>query len=176
MKTNYGAIVVSAVAYWLLGALWYGVLFSQRWMALEGITMEQARSMNPVLPYVITLGLNLLIAFVLAQLCLRRNANTAARGAAVALDFALETLNIADPALRARLMNLYLTLDAFPEVPAMLQRLKAAGLRTAILSNGSPHMLRAAVDGAGIGALLDPVLSVEEVGVYKPHPRVYGLA
>jgi Protein of unknown function (DUF1761) len=83
MKTNYGAIVVSAVAYWMLGALWYGVLFSQRWMALEGITMEQARSMNPVLPYVITLVLNLLIAFVLAQLCLWRNANTAARGAAV---------------------------------------------------------------------------------------------
>jgi hypothetical protein len=83
MKTNYGAIVVSAVAYWLLGALWYGVLFSQRWMALEGITMEQARSMNPVLPYVITLVLNLLIAFVLAQLCLWRNANTAARGAAI---------------------------------------------------------------------------------------------
>jgi hypothetical protein len=83
MKTNYGAIVVSVVAYWLLGALWYGVLFSQRWMALEGITMEQARSMNPVLPYVITLALNLLIALVLAQLCLWRNANTAARGAAV---------------------------------------------------------------------------------------------
>ena len=83
MKTNYGAIVVSAVAYWLLGALWYGVLFSQRWMALEGITMEQAKSMNPVLPYAITLVLNLLMAFVLAQLCLWRNANTAARGAAV---------------------------------------------------------------------------------------------
>ena len=83
MKTNYGAIVVSAVAYWLLGALWYGVLFSQRWMALEGITMEHARSMNPVVPYVITLVLNLLIAFVLAQLCLWRNANTAPRGAAV---------------------------------------------------------------------------------------------
>jgi hypothetical protein len=83
MKTNYGAMVVSAVAYWMLGALWYGVLFGQRWMALEGITMEQAKSVNPVLPYVITLVLNLLIAFVLAQLCLWRNANTAARGAAV---------------------------------------------------------------------------------------------
>jgi hypothetical protein len=83
MKTNYGAIVVAAVAYWLLGALWYGVVFSQRWMALEGITMEQARGMNPVLPYVITFVLNLLIAFVLAQLCLWRNTNTAARGAAV---------------------------------------------------------------------------------------------
>ena len=83
MKTNYGAIVVSAVAYWMLGALWYGVLFGQRWMALEGITMEQAKSVNPVLPYVITLALNLLMAFVLAQLCLWRNANTAARGAAI---------------------------------------------------------------------------------------------
>jgi hypothetical protein len=83
MKTNYGAILVSAVAYWMLGALWYGVLFGQRWMALEGITMEQAKSMNPVLPYVITLVLNLLIAFVLSQLCLWRNATTAARGAAV---------------------------------------------------------------------------------------------
>ena len=83
MKTNYLAIAVSAVAYWMLGALWYGVLFGQRWMALEGMTMEQAKSMNPVLPYIITLVLNLLIAFVLAQLCLWRNANTAARGAAV---------------------------------------------------------------------------------------------
>lgn len=93
-----------------------------------------------------------------------------------ALDFALETLSIGDPALRGRLMDLYLTLDAYPEVPAMLKRLRAAGLRTAILSNGSPGMLRAAVDGAGIGVLLDAVLSVEEVGVYKPHPRVYQLA
>lgn len=83
MKTNYGAIVVSAVAYWMLGALWYGVLFGQRWMALEGMTMEQAKRVNPVFPYVITLVLNLLIAFVLAQLCLWRNANTAGRGAAV---------------------------------------------------------------------------------------------
>jgi hypothetical protein len=83
MKTNYGAIVVSAVAYWMLGALWYGVLFGQRWMALEGITVEQAKSLNPVFASVISLVLNLLIAFVLAQLCLWRNANTAARGAAV---------------------------------------------------------------------------------------------
>jgi hypothetical protein len=80
MKTNYGAVAVSAVAYWMLGALWYGVLFGQRWMALEGITMEQAKNMNPVLPYVVTLILNLLIASVLAQLCLWRNANTAMRG------------------------------------------------------------------------------------------------
>jgi 2-haloacid dehalogenase len=93
-----------------------------------------------------------------------------------ALDFALETLDVADPALRQRLMNLYLTLDVFPEVPDVLRRLKRAGMRTAILSNGSPAMLDAAVKGARLDGLLDAVLSVEEVGVYKPHPKVYQLA
>ena len=93
-----------------------------------------------------------------------------------ALDYALETLGIDDPALRQRLIELYLTLDVFPEVPAMLQRIKAAGYATAILSNGSPTMLAKVVDHAGIGSLLDAVLSVEEVGVYKPHPSVYRLA
>ena len=88
-----------------------------------------------------------------------------------ALDFALETLGLDDPPLRARLMDLYLSLDAFPEVPAMLHRLKAAGLKTAILSNGSPQMLDAVVKKAGIGDLPDAVLSVESVGVYKPHPK-----
>ncbi len=83
MKTNYPAVVVSAVVYWLLGAVWFVVLFRKPWMALENITEEQARSMSPVLPYVISLALNLLIAFVLAQLCIWRNANTAGRGAAV---------------------------------------------------------------------------------------------
>jgi 2-haloacid dehalogenase len=93
-----------------------------------------------------------------------------------ALDFALATLAIDKPGLRERLMNLYLTLDAFPEVPDVLKRLKAAGLRTAILSNGSPVMLDAVVKAAGLDALLDAVLSVETVGVYKPHPKVYQLA
>ena len=93
-----------------------------------------------------------------------------------ALDFALETLAIGKPAIRDRLMTLYLTLDAFPEVPGVLKQLQAAGMRTAILSNGSPRMLDAAVKGAKLEGLLDAVLSVEEVGVYKPHPKVYQLA
>jgi 2-haloacid dehalogenase len=93
-----------------------------------------------------------------------------------ALDFALETLSIDNPGLRKRLMTLYLTLDAFPEVPDVLRRLKAAGIRTAILSNGSPKMLAAAVRHARLDGLLDAVLSVEEVGVYKPHRKVYQLA
>jgi 2-haloacid dehalogenase len=90
-----------------------------------------------------------------------------------ALDFTLETLGIADPALRERLMSLYRTLACFPEVPETLRRLRAAGLRTAILSNGTPAMLAAAVEGNGLGGLLDAVISVEEVGVYKTDPRVY---
>ncbi len=93
-----------------------------------------------------------------------------------ALDYALETLRIADPPLRARLMNLYLTLDVFPDVPDALRRLKAAGARTAILSNGTPDMLRAVVEAAHIAPLLDAVLSIEEVGVFKTHPKVYQLA
>src|SRR3954462_7921438 len=93
-----------------------------------------------------------------------------------ALDFALETLDLKQVGLRDRLMNLYLTLAAFPEVPEVLRRLRTAGLATAILWNGSPSMLQATVANAGIGDLLDLVLSVEEVGVYKPHPRVYRLA
>src|SRR6516165_634498 len=93
-----------------------------------------------------------------------------------ALDFALETLALEKPGLRDRLMQLYLTLDPFPEVPDVLVRLKKAGLRTAILSNGSPKMLDAVVKAAGLDALLDEVLSVESVGVYKTHPKVYQLA
>lgn len=93
-----------------------------------------------------------------------------------ALDFALETLGIDDSALRERLMSLYLSLETFPEVPTMLAALKAAGMRTAILSNGSPRMLAFLVNRAGIGDRFDHVLSVEEVGVYKPDPKVYQLA
>jgi surface polysaccharide O-acyltransferase-like enzyme len=83
MKTNYAAVFIAAIAYWLLGAVWYGVLFSKPWMALENMSIEQAKSMNPVLPYVITFVLNLLIAYALAQICIWRNANTAGRGASV---------------------------------------------------------------------------------------------
>ena len=83
MKLNYPAILVSAIAYWMLGALWYGLLFGARWMVLENITVEQARAGGSALPYLISFVLDLLIAFVLAQLCSWRNANTAGRGAAV---------------------------------------------------------------------------------------------
>jgi 2-haloacid dehalogenase len=93
-----------------------------------------------------------------------------------ALDFALATLHLEDAALRARLMDLYLVLEAYPEVPGTLRRLKAAGMKLAILSNGTPGMLAAAAANAGLTGWFDAVLSVEEVKVYKPHHSVYGLA
>ena len=83
MRTNYPAVFVAAIAYWLLGAVWYGAIFSKPWMDLEHMTMEQARAMNPVLPYVITFLLNLLIAYSLEQICIWRNANTVGRGTSV---------------------------------------------------------------------------------------------
>ena len=92
-----------------------------------------------------------------------------------ALDFSLGKLGIEDEALRANLMEAYLSLDAYPEVTGMLATLRAHGLRTAILSNGEPGMLDAAVEAAGLADLLDAVLSVEEVGIFKPHPSVYQL-
>lgn len=94
---------------------------------------------------------------------------------AEALSWALEARGLPDR-LHAPLMALYDRLDAFPEVPAMLAALRARGLTCAILSNGAPGMLAAAVASAGIGAHLAAVLSVEEVGVFKPDARVYALA
>jgi 2-haloacid dehalogenase len=95
---------------------------------------------------------------------------------AEALDFALEALALDRPGLRDRLLELYLRLAAFPEVPQMLARVQAAGLKAAILSNGTPAMLAAAVDAAGLSGRFDAVLSVEEVGAFKPDRRVYQLA
>jgi 2-haloacid dehalogenase len=90
-----------------------------------------------------------------------------------ALDYALDALAVGRPGLRDRLMSLYLSLAPYPEIRAVLQRLKAAGMRTAILSNGTPAMLASAIAGGGLEALIDITISVEEVGVFKPHRRVY---
>jgi 2-haloacid dehalogenase len=77
---------------------------------------------------------------------------------------------------RARLMDAYMTLAAFPDVKRGLQQLKEMGLRLAVLSNGEPKMLGSAIRSAGIADLLDAVISVDEVKVFKPNPRVYELA
>lgn len=97
-----------------------------------------------------------------------------------ALDWALEAsglegAGLEGAGLRATLLEVYWELPAFPEVPAMLEALARAGHRLAILSNGSPAMLAAAVRHAGLEGRFAAVLSVEAVGVFKPDARVYGL-
>ena len=89
------------------------------------------------------------------------------------LDWAMEANGLDDPELRERLLALYFELSAYDEVPGMLAALKQAGFATAILSNGEPKMLKGAVDSAGVAESLDDVLSVQDVGVFKPHASVY---
>jgi 2-haloacid dehalogenase len=93
-----------------------------------------------------------------------------------ALAVCLRELSIDDQQLHHDLMQAYLQLSAFPEVRSTLQILKQAGMKRAILTNGSPMMIAAAVNNAGLAELIDLQLSVESVGVYKPDPRVYQLA
>ncbi len=92
------------------------------------------------------------------------------------LDYALAVAKRSDPVLRAMLMQQYLSLDPYPEAEETLRRLKAKGMKTAVLSNGTPTMLTAAVNSSGLSTLIDASLSVEAVGVYKPHPSVYQVA
>jgi 2-haloacid dehalogenase len=93
-----------------------------------------------------------------------------------ALDFAFDMHHLKDPDLRKDLIEAYLHLDCYPEVPEALSKLKARGFEIAILSNGTPAMLEAAVNNSGLKALKAKIFSIEEVGVFKPDPRVYRIA
>ena len=92
-----------------------------------------------------------------------------------ALDYAFERVHSVDPALRQDLLDAYWTLDCYPEVPAVFRHLKAQGARIAILSNGSPAMLKAAVDKAALGAMVDDIFSVDQVRTFKTAPAVYDM-
>ncbi len=92
-----------------------------------------------------------------------------------ALDHCLAVHGITDRSIRDKLMNAYLALDPFPEVPSMLAKLKAAGMRLAILSNGNPEMLEPMVKASGLADKFDAVLSVDSAGVFKPDAKVYRL-
>jgi len=92
-----------------------------------------------------------------------------------ALDYAFARMPSVDRALRPRLLDAYMKLDAYPDARSVVAGLKTRGLHTAILSNGSPRMLDAAVDASGMAALLDAVISVDSIRMYKPRPEVYAL-
>jgi 2-haloacid dehalogenase len=92
-----------------------------------------------------------------------------------ALDYAFARIPSVDRALRAKLLEAYFQLDAFPDAVQTLRTLRSRGVRLAILSNGSPPMLAAAAAASGVAALLDAALSVDAVRAYKPRPEVYAL-
>lgn len=92
-----------------------------------------------------------------------------------ALDWALDAAGLDDAVLRARLLDLYRRLALFEEVPDVLRALQMKGVRLAILSNGSRDMLTDAVASAGLNGMFDAVLSVDEVGIFKPAPAVYDM-
>jgi len=93
----------------------------------------------------------------------------------LALDYAMQRYGVADSALRADLLNAYLKLQAFPEVPEALRSLKERGAQVVILSNGTAEMVNSAVRSAGLTELVDQVISVDEAGIFKTHPRAYEL-
>ncbi len=92
-----------------------------------------------------------------------------------ALDHCLAACGITDKAVREKLMNAYLALDPFPEVPAMLERLKKAGKRLAILSNGNPGMLDPMVKASGLAGYFEAVISVDDAKIFKVDPKTYEL-
>lgn len=93
-----------------------------------------------------------------------------------ALDFAFSQYPSVNPSLRVDLLDAYWKLDCYTEVPAALKSLKERGATLAILSNGSPAMLEAAVKSSALDTLLDDIISVDAVKKYKPAPEVYELA
>jgi 2-haloacid dehalogenase len=93
-----------------------------------------------------------------------------------ALDFAFEMHGLKDPELGKDLMAAYLQLECYPEVPGTLSELDTRGFKIAILSNGTPMMLEAAVKNSGLEWLIPQIFSVESAGVFKPDPRVYRIA
>jgi 2-haloacid dehalogenase len=90
-----------------------------------------------------------------------------------ALDYAMGVLGLRDGSLRQELLNLYARIQAYPDALFCIEALAKNPVKLAILSNGTPAMLTEAATSAGITAHLHEIISVEEVGVFKPDPRVY---
>ena len=93
-----------------------------------------------------------------------------------ALDYALDSQGIDDNSLRKDLLSAYHELSCYPEVPETLSKIKQMELGTAILSNGSPEMLKAGVDNSNLGKVIDSIISVDTIEIFKPSPIVYKLA
>ena len=153
----------------------YGTLFDVTAAARQAAAEPGAEALAPVWPVLAEEWRRKQLEYSWLRAIMGLHADFA-EVTAEALDWAMEARGLgADHRLRARLLALYDGLEAYAEVPAVLARLRADGAKLAILSNGTPAMLSSATASAGIAPLFDAVLSVEEVGVYKPSARVYDL-
>ena len=92
-----------------------------------------------------------------------------------ALDYAFARVPQANRASRQHLLDSYWNCDVYPDVPEVIKQLKQRGAKLIILSNGTPQMLRAACRSARIEDEFDDILSVDDIKVYKPDPRVYDM-
>ena len=90
------------------------------------------------------------------------------------LDKSMMAFNI-DPKMKNELLNLYKVLSPFQEVPETLKSLKEKNFKIAILSNGTPSLLNDLVKSNNLNNLFDDLFSIEEIKIYKPHPKVYDL-
>ncbi len=90
------------------------------------------------------------------------------------LDKSMMAFNI-NPKMKNELLNLYKVLSPFQEVPKTLKSLKEKNFKLAILSNGTPSLLNDLVKSNNLNNLFDDLFSIEEVKIYKPHPKVYDL-
>ena len=90
------------------------------------------------------------------------------------LDKSMKAFNI-DASMKLELLNLYKTLSPFKEVPEILSSLKEKKIKIAILSNGTPALLHELVKTNNLENIFDDIFSIEQVGIYKPHSKVYDM-
>lgn len=154
----------------------YGTLLDVH-SALARVMAERSLKLDPAAAQALSsLWRDKQLAYTWLRNSMRRHADFAVV-TADALDHALAACGLdGDAGLRTALLDAYRTLDPYPEVPTVLARLRALGVPTAVLSNGTPEMLARGLAAADIARHLDPVLSVEALGVFKPVPEVYALA
>ena len=90
------------------------------------------------------------------------------------LDKSMQIFKI-DPSMKNELLNLYKVLSTFSEVKGVLNELKKKNYKLAILSNGTPSLLNELVKSNNLDNIFNDIFSIEEVKVYKPHPKVYNI-
>ena len=90
------------------------------------------------------------------------------------LDKSMKAFNI-DPSMKDELLNLYKVLSPFKEVPEVLKSLKEKKFKLAVLSNGTPTLLKELVKSNNLDNVFDDLFSIEQVGIYKPDSKVYDM-